>query len=133
MHRRRANTLCACSFNSFLNGALRAAPADDEQVAVLVAIDGGPEQRLLKDRELATSHRCRALMNAGTVRDFAPFVVRESGDREHSAGLPGYRTRRCTRPRVPLIGALSLLDRREVQLGSEPFLLQLRAWERLNS
>src|SRR5450759_4930692 len=130
MHRRRANSLRPRSFNSFLDGALRAAPADDEKIAVLVAIDGGPEQRVLKDRELATSHCCRVLMNAGTVRDSAPFVVREPGDREHSTGLSSYRPLRRTHPRFPLVGALSLLVRRYVRLGSEPLLLQLRTWER---
>src|SRR5450759_1470907 len=132
MHRRRAKSLRPRSFNSFLDGALRAAPTDDEKVAVLVAIDGGPKQRLLTDRELATSHSCRVLMNAGDVCDFAFFVVREPSDREHSTGLPRYRPRRRTHPRVPLVGALSLLDRREVQLGSEPLFFQLRTRERLN-
>ena len=92
-----ADTLCpsrAQARDRFLDRALRAAPADDEQVAFAVAKDRRRRQRLLQRRELQAARAHALLVDLGIVGDAARAVVREAGERVHAVRLAGHEAAR---------------------------------------
>src|SRR5512146_81423 len=106
MERRHGQSFGPRAVHRFLDRATRAPPADDQQVtAFAVARERWRDEHLLKYRELAASHRGRALMDARVVRDLAPLVVREPGDGVHALRLSGNEPPRQPRALIPIVRA----------------------------
>ena len=93
VQRRHLVALVAQALDRFLDRALGAAPADDQQVALVVAEHRRRLQRLLQRRELEAARAQAFLVDLGVVGDVALPVVREAGERVHAAGLPGMKRR----------------------------------------
>ena len=130
MDRRDRQFFASSAVDGFADGALRAAPADHEQVSGRVPVNLGRLERLLEHGELAASHLAPALVTPGVIGDLAPFAVRQPGRGIHSPGLPGNAPRRQAGTGIPVVRPLVGRDRLHGDGRLLPTRIEPRPWER---
>ncbi len=133
MHGRDALALCAGPVDGFLDRAEGRAPADNQQIAAVFAVNLGRFQRCGKRRQFAAAHVHAFLVGGRVVGDLAVPVVREPGQDVLAAAHARYRPIRQAGLLVPVIGRHVPVPGRLVYRRGEPLLGDLRPFDRLHA
>ena len=109
MHRRHTVPVRPDALNRLFDRTFRAAPADHEQLALVIAEHRRSPECLLQRRELQAPVLNRFPVDFEVIGHAAGPVMGQSGQRMHAVRLSGYEAMALSGALIPVIGLFPIL------------------------